>query len=1305
MNSVKQPKRATGGSAAERGLDFQARVSAIVMAHMLAERPIGWLDGVLDDTPVELDAETGGPGDDIRIVVRGGKRVEVQVKRGLQRGGDLWDALLSLARALSNGEIAAGILAICPNSSGTIREALAEDVVRLGTGRTDGMREIGTDFSAQLAAESIDLTLACRRLRIVVVSAVDGNREAEATASERLGRIVRDPHTAWSALVGYGRQLIRRRGRGTPEQAYGALLNAGVALKTSDMETRVQLVDATRQWLHNTLSHITILGVNKPVSFEDCWLALDAHLWESAAEVQEELDKALQRYHDHSHGRRHGVAKFDSHSIGRFVQKCVVLGGPGIGKSTLLRKLALQYSGEGVLTLLVRLPQVAALVSRDGRRFEDSLLDVALSGSGIRRSDVSLEGTVLLCDGLDECGHLQSLITAALHAFSVAHPRARVVVTTRPIGYRPGEIAGWRHYELQPLGHSETEGAINRVLGAIPFRDEGARDRAVAFAKGQLKAQSIKGAAARSPLMITLLAALSAKGIDPGHGKAALYRQLFQLIEDHPPARMAGTPPSDPERSRFLDLLGWSLLSHGNEPADDTLARCAKWWGKESGLSLLASEAKVQACFEYWECLGVVERVRTLTQEAVTFVHKTFGEFAAARYMAKCEPEVQRTLVMRAIQSAQWKEALSFASHLGMASLILQVWAELADAGETKAGYRLDDAIELVVQAGVPIGREALKEFVASCWRAVGNTASRTRFAAGEALCVATKDHWDIVRMGALDRLEDGDPWTRLVAWACVSNSAEPVISLVGLVEVLERRLNPVPVESAVSGFPMKPTGGPVGQHLIRGAAKRILASGPDPEALGVLMRVIGQGDGLSMGILAELETTFREAGLALPTSLTERWSTQMASLMPDREEWNREARYFLEVVDDPGLLVDENSADDLTRSWELGALLTATDYWNMPLWESRNMSDGRAATASRRLVLHAVARAARLDKAKLVRQARAVRTRILAGDAELRFAFLELPHVDVETDFETATVGVETMPELEKMILGGGEFFPLNAGQLLYSLRGVTGYPEAIARLLTEGTGESLRISGALAGELPDGQGQQLCLDRLCTGEITPGCRYLYALLKSPFDGRHLDAVRKGLQGNSAESATAAAEVAVQMPMDDASVRMLRSAFEEWKTKEKPYPKGGGTVPDSPRDELAKVLAKAYSDDHALLLDLLKDDRPQVRSAGRDSLLIAAAALPSLRARIVKEVESGDLESTNLRSAVLQGLYAGDEAYAVANLLRSASVRVRYAALPILDLRFLPADRIKTEGTRLLGDPDLDIREGASQALRKLES
>ncbi len=1303
MSTEKTTKRTVGGSAAERGLDFQARISAIVMAHLLAERPIGWLEGVLDDTPLELDAETGGPGDDIGFVGRDGKQVELQAKRGLQRGSDLWDALLALAFGISAGRINTGVLAVCPNSSATIRETLAEDIARLGMGRSDGLREIGRDWAERLSAASLDASLVCRRLRIVVISAVEGSRDAEATATERLSRVIQDPQSAWPVLIECGRRLIRVRGRAIPEDIYRDLSLARIALKTNDIGTRVQLLAAIREWLHRIYASTTVLGVRDTVPFEACWLELDVQVLNEGLAVQEELDKALRRYHEYGRDRRYGGQSFQSRTIARFVKKCVVVGGPGIGKSTLLKRLALDYSADGYLTLLVRLPLVVALVTREGRRFEDSLLDVALSASGIRPPFTSLDGAVLLCDALDECGNQQPLVTAALHAFSVAHPRTRIVVTSRPIGYRAGELSGWRHYELQPLSDSAAEQAVLRVLEAIPFANEALRSRAVAVAKDQLRAQTIKDAASRSPLMITLLAALSAKGIDPGSGKASLYRQLFLLLEDHPSPRLAERPPSEPERGRFLELLGWCLLCHGNEAAEQTLSRCARWWSEETGQPSLISESRVSACLEYWEGLGIVERVRTLTQEAITFVHKTFGEFAAGRYMSKCDLAAQRELVVRSIRTPEWKESLSFASHLGLAPLILEIWGELAERGDTKASYRFDDAIELVVQAGVPVTDDALARFAQCCWQAVENTASRARYAAGEALCLMSQDHWNVVREAALARLECSDPWDRLVAWTCLIVSPDQELKVPTLTDALRSLQRAQPTDSYLGGLHLRPTGSAVRRHLVLGAASRVLAGSPEPEALQALNDLIGNAEQLNIGTIQQLQTLFERAGLTLTTMLDQQWSRNKVSL-PTLSDWNREIAYLFELVDDPSIKHDDGEYGDEGGSLELAALLTATSYWEMPLSSVWEMSVPPSASMSKSLVIHTVARAAGLDYARVVRQARAMRKQILGNEERGERALFALPLVDAEADFNQPLVSVEFVPELEELILNGNEFFARNSAMLLYGLREQPEYPNAIERLLTSGRGESLRFSAALASELPYGVCQQLLLDRLCHGDSTSGCRYVYQRLAPPYGFRHIEAIRKGLEGSSASAATAAAELAAKLPLDGVIVSEWRTHFNQWKTKEKPYPKGGGTVPDSPRDELVKILVQAFAYDHGFLLELLADDRPNVRSAAREPFLTAVAASQPLRTMLIEDVKSGSLEPAIFRAAVSAGLYQGEEAMPLACLLQSSDAHIRYAALPILDAKFLPPELVQSEGARLLTDAAMDIREGASRALRGLE-
>ncbi|WCM18181.1 hypothetical protein NDK50_11895 [Paraburkholderia bryophila] len=265
--------------------------------------------------------------------------------------------------------------------------------------------------------------------------------------------------------------------------------------------------------------------------------------------------------------------------------------------------------------------------------------------------------------------------------------------------------------------------------------------------------------------------------------------------------------------------------------------------------------------------------------------------------------------------------------------------------------------------------------------------------------------------------------------------------------------------------------------------------------------------------------------------------------------------------------------------------------------------------------------------------------------------------------------------------------------------------YSDAVRRVLTRGRGESLRLSAVLAKQLPDETGQQLILDRLCQGESTLGCRHLYLSLIAPYGARHLEAVRKGLGGSSADAAKAAAELVKEFPLDGALAGELRAFFDEWQVKEAPYPKGGGVVPESPRDELAKVLAAAFTQDHEFLLTLLADERPEVRSAARDHFLAEAAGSALLRSKLLEGTVTGGLRPDLLRAAVFKGLYSEEEAIAVAHLLHSEDARLRYAALPILDVKYLHLDQVRDESNRLLSDKELDIRDGASQALRGLEA
>ncbi|KWS31914.1 hypothetical protein AL065_15370 [Pseudomonas amygdali pv. ulmi] len=155
--------------------------------------------------------------------------------------------------------------------------------------------------------------------------------------------------------------------------------------------------------------------------------------------------------------------------------------------------------------------------------------------------------------------------------------------------------------------------------------------------------------------------------------------------------------------------------------------------------------------------------------------------------------------------------------------------------------------------------------------------------------------------------------------------------------------------------------------------------------------------------------------------------------------------------------------------------------------------------------------------------------------------------------------------------------------------------------------------------------------------------------------------------------------------------------------TKEEPYPKNSGVIPDSPRDTLARILTIWYADDHEFLISLARDERSHIRSAAREPILKAAKDSLLLRKLIIQETELNSLDPTLLQTAITEGLFLNTEALEVMRLLLSDTASVRYAALPILNAKYIPVELMQAESIRLLSDDDMDIRYAARRALKKL--
>ncbi|MBD2740254.1 NACHT domain-containing protein [Coleofasciculus sp. FACHB-1120] len=222
----------------------------------------------------------------------------------------------------------------------------------------------------------------------------------------------------------------------------------------------------------------------------------------------------------------------------------VILGDPGSGKSTLLQYIALNWARtplnnviEESIPLLIELR--AYIRNRDSGECKD-FLEFFHKGCGIvcRLNQHELHerlrtGKVLVMfDGLDEVfdpAKREEVITD-IHRFTNEYPKARVIVTSRIIGYKPQRLrdAQFRHFMLQDLESEQIEDFLYRWHG-LTFTDEADKVRKQERLQQAIKKSSAIGELAGNPLLLTMMAILNRNQELP-RDRPELYNQASRLL-------------------------------------------------------------------------------------------------------------------------------------------------------------------------------------------------------------------------------------------------------------------------------------------------------------------------------------------------------------------------------------------------------------------------------------------------------------------------------------------------------------------------------------------------------------------------------------------------------------------------------------------------------------------------------------------------------------------------------------------------------------------------------------------------------
>ena len=236
------------------------------------------------------------------------------------------------------------------------------------------------------------------------------------------------------------------------------------------------------------------------------------------------LDRALLEQIRES--RRKGRARPAFEALTAPVMRtCVVLGDPGAGKSTLARYLVLALAEgrtEGPLQqlagwrpILIELRDYAINSAEYEtfpayldylKRTEELGLDERVAESYLRD-----DGRVLvLFDGLDEVfdPRLREVVSRRIAGFAARFPKARVIVTSRSVGYRPRILddAGFAHYSVQDLAPAKIDTFLRSwyelVLSDRPAVASTRRERLGHAITESAPIRELAG----NPLLLTILA-------------------------------------------------------------------------------------------------------------------------------------------------------------------------------------------------------------------------------------------------------------------------------------------------------------------------------------------------------------------------------------------------------------------------------------------------------------------------------------------------------------------------------------------------------------------------------------------------------------------------------------------------------------------------------------------------------------------------------------------------------------------------------------------------------------------------------
>ena len=361
--------------------------------------------------------------------------------------------------------------------------------------------------------------------------------------------------------------------------------------------------------------------------------------------------------------------------------RLVIVGDPGSGKTTFLRRLANSLAGgaqfaaslgDGPLPILIRVADLCEHIRncKDGPTIKDSpqwLVHFLETQAGERvwaldgeffRERLEGGGALVLLDGLDEApGRTgRELMARLFERATQAYGGCRFVVTTRPQSYAgEGVLSGFETAQIEPLETDAIGKFLEHWCRALFPESETDATKHMSRLTEALRARKEIRRMARNPVMLTALAVVHWNERRLPEQRADLYESILVWLSRQREKR-EGREPAE----RCLTLLQELALAMQNQ-ARERLAQI----GRGAAADLLAPQftgvpksGHKKKALEFLEQEEPDSGIVVSRGSEIRFWHLTFQEYLAARAIAGKADSAQYKLLLDAdrIYRPEWRE-------------------------------------------------------------------------------------------------------------------------------------------------------------------------------------------------------------------------------------------------------------------------------------------------------------------------------------------------------------------------------------------------------------------------------------------------------------------------------------------------------------------------------------------------------------------------------------------------------------------------------------------------------------------------